>query len=104
MSTLADVLARETREGELFDTLPDGRLRCLAWQAGGTTQLWLANLRDEPVEVRLDGSRATRVARLDEASFATAAADPAFMDKGRPFAGNHLSLDALAVARLEIGD
>src|SRR6188474_3490516 len=30
MSTLADLLARETREGELYDTLPDGRLRCYA--------------------------------------------------------------------------
>jgi pyruvate formate lyase activating enzyme len=30
MSTLAEVLARETREGDLYDTLPDGRLRCLA--------------------------------------------------------------------------
>ncbi len=30
MSTLAEVLARETREGELYETLPDGRLRCLA--------------------------------------------------------------------------
>ena len=30
MTTLADVLARETREGDLYDTLPDGRLRCFA--------------------------------------------------------------------------
>jgi len=30
MPTLADVLARETREGELYDVLPDGRLRCYA--------------------------------------------------------------------------
>jgi pyruvate formate lyase activating enzyme len=30
MSTLAEVLARETREGELYETLPDGRLRCVA--------------------------------------------------------------------------
>ena len=30
MPTLADVLARETREGELYETLPDGRLRCYA--------------------------------------------------------------------------
>src|SRR5216117_2014619 len=30
MSTLADVLARETRDGELYDVLPDGRLRCYA--------------------------------------------------------------------------
>src|SRR3989442_660740 len=30
MSTLAEVLARETREGELYDVLPDGRLQCYA--------------------------------------------------------------------------
>jgi pyruvate formate lyase activating enzyme len=30
MSTLAEMLARETREGDLYDTLPDGRLRCFA--------------------------------------------------------------------------
>ncbi len=30
MSTLAEVLARETREGDLYDVLPDGRLRCHA--------------------------------------------------------------------------
>jgi pyruvate formate lyase activating enzyme len=30
MSTLAEVLARETRQGELYETLPDGRLRCFA--------------------------------------------------------------------------
>ena len=30
MSSLAEVLARETREGELYDVLPDGRLRCYA--------------------------------------------------------------------------
>src|SRR6266705_3383310 len=30
MATLADVLARETRDGELYNVLPDGRLRCYA--------------------------------------------------------------------------
>jgi pyruvate formate lyase activating enzyme len=30
MPTLAEVLARETREGTLYDVLPDGRLRCHA--------------------------------------------------------------------------
>src|SRR5262249_52724269 len=30
MSSLAEVLARDTREGELYETLPDGRLRCYA--------------------------------------------------------------------------
>src|SRR5260370_1818163 len=32
MSTMAEVLARETREGEVYDVLPDGRLR---WYACG---------------------------------------------------------------------
>jgi pyruvate formate lyase activating enzyme len=30
MATLAEVLAEETREGELYDVLPDGRLQCQA--------------------------------------------------------------------------
>jgi pyruvate formate lyase activating enzyme len=30
MSTLAELLARATREGTLYDQLPDGRLRCYA--------------------------------------------------------------------------
>src|SRR6187431_2242814 len=30
MSTLAEVLAHETREGDLYERLPDGRLRCYA--------------------------------------------------------------------------
>ncbi len=30
MANLADVLTRRTREGELYETLPDGRLRCTA--------------------------------------------------------------------------
>jgi pyruvate formate lyase activating enzyme len=30
MSSLTEVLARETVDGELYDTLPDGRLRCYA--------------------------------------------------------------------------
>ena len=30
MSTLSEVLARETHEGDLYDVLPDGRLRCYA--------------------------------------------------------------------------
>ncbi len=30
MSALAEVLARETRDGELYEMLPDGRLRCYA--------------------------------------------------------------------------
>ena len=30
MAALAEVLARETRVGELYETLPDGRLRCYA--------------------------------------------------------------------------
>ena len=30
MPTLAELLSRETRDGELYDVMPDGRLRCYA--------------------------------------------------------------------------
>src|SRR5215207_907996 len=30
MSSLGEILAAQTREGELYETLPDGRLRCYA--------------------------------------------------------------------------
>jgi len=49
MSTLAEVLAKETREGELYDVLPDGRA-ALFYNSGyyGREQLYLkvGNKRD----------------------------------------------------------
>ncbi|HZA65829.1 MAG TPA: hypothetical protein VE592_02715 [Geminicoccaceae bacterium] len=78
-----------------------GRLRCLAWRDGGATQLWLANLRDEPLEVRLDGMPAgpARLWMLDEHSFEAAIKDPGFGDRSERFAGD-LTLKPFAVARL----
>jgi hypothetical protein len=80
-----------------------GRLRCLAWRDGGGTQLWLANLRDEPLEVRLDAVPAggARLWVLDEDGFESAIADPAFGNRSEPFAGADLRLKAFAVARLD---
>ena len=79
-----------------------GRLRCLAWRDGGGTQLWLANLRNEPLEVRLDGMPAGPVSlwMLDEHSFEAAAIDPNFGERDEPFPGGDLTLQPFAVARL----
>ncbi|MBX6320352.1 MAG: hypothetical protein IRY94_00835 [Rhodospirillaceae bacterium] len=81
-----------------------GRLRCLAWRRNGGIELWFANLRDEPLEVAVDGlaGRTARLGRLDAASFAAAAADPAFMDRTAPVTSDRVPLDAFGVARLTL--
>jgi hypothetical protein len=88
------------------DSSDPGRLRALAWRDGGRTQLWLANLRAEPLEVELDGvpKRAARLWTLDEDSFEAAITDPAFGERAAPFAGDRLTLQPFAVARLSFGD
>src|SRR6201988_1738643 len=71
MATLAEVLARETREGDLYERLPDGRLRCYAcghccplpegaigvckvrFNAGGTLQVpwgYVGGVQCDPIE------------------------------------------------------
>ncbi|MGH6896196.1 MAG: hypothetical protein ACREJ5_06580 [Geminicoccaceae bacterium] len=82
-----------------------GRLRCLAWREGGTTHLWLANLRAEPIEVRLGGVPRgnARLWLLDETSFEEAAKEPRAGDRAVPFEGDVLPLAPLAVARLSFG-
>lgn len=80
------------------------RLRTVAWRKGRTTHLWLANLRDVPVEVKLRGlpkGEATLML-LDEASFEDSVREPAFGDKGKPFKGATVTLQAFAVARIDI--
>ena len=79
-----------------------GRLRCLAWRDDGRTQLWLANLREEPLDVRLDRPPAgpARLWTLDEDSFEAAIKDPSFGDRSRRFAADRLTLPPFAVARL----
>jgi hypothetical protein len=83
-----------------------GRLRALAWRDDDRTQLWFANLREEPLEVKLDGlpPGAARLWMLDEDSFEAAIKDPAFGARIAPFAADRLTLRPFAVARLSFGD
>lgn len=87
------------------DSSDPGRLRCLAWRENGPTRLWLANLRDEPIEVGLDGAPAgaARLWLLDEDSFEAAIKDPGFGDHSEPFTGDRLTLRPFAVAQLSFG-
>jgi hypothetical protein len=77
------------------------RLRAVAWRAGGETHLWLANLHDVELEVKLERCAPKgRITVLDERSFEAAASDPAFGDKTGAFAGDTLKLGPLATAGL----
>ena len=77
------------------------RLRCVAWRQAKSLHLWLANLRDEALNVTLDGfPRAGTLGSLDEESFAAAVKDPAFGDKGAAFSGSSVKLAPLATAWL----
>jgi hypothetical protein len=81
-----------------------GRLRAVAWKKGRVTHVWLANLRAEPVEVKLRGlpkGKASLI-MLDEANFEAAARDPAFGDKAAPFSGTTVALAPFAVARIDV--
>jgi hypothetical protein len=86
------------------DSSDTGRVRAVAWRKGKTTHLWLANLREVPVEVNLKGlpKGDTELFLLDESTFEDAVRDPGFSDGGRPFKGKSLALPAFAVARLDI--
>ena len=82
-----------------------GRVRTLAWKKGRTTHVWLANLRDETIEVQLRGlarkGKATLM-MLDEDGFGQAVRDPDFADRAEPFAGTTVTLPPFAVARLDV--
>jgi hypothetical protein len=88
------------------DSSDPGRLRTLAWRDDGRTQLWLANLREEPLEVELAGAPAgtARLWVLDEDSFEPAITDPTFGGSSQPFAGDRLRLGPFAVARVSFGE
>ena len=81
-------------------------MRALAWRDDGRTQLWLANLREEPLEVELGDvpPGTARLWMLDEDSFEAAIKDPAFGERSAPFAANRLALRPFAVARLSFGE
>jgi D-apionolactonase len=88
------------------DSSDPGRLRALAWRDDGRTQLWLANLREDTLEVELVGvpEGAAHLSLLDEDSFEAAVKDPTFGERSQPFAGDRLTLEPFAVARLSFGD
>ena len=77
------------------------RLRCVAWLEAQSVHLWLANLQDTDLEVKLEGfATKASLSTLDEHSFEAATQDPAFGDRGAAFSGNTLKLAPLATARL----
>jgi hypothetical protein len=82
----------------------EARVRTLAWRDGKTTRLWLANLRETPVEVRLNGlpKGDAQLFVLDENSFEMAARDLKFSDSTSDFSGKSLTLQPFAVARVDI--
>jgi hypothetical protein len=98
---LAAAAGAKRVDAESNDT---GRVRVVAWKKGKTTHVWLANLRELPVEVNLRGLPEGKAGLflLDESTFEDAARDPAFGDETRPFKGKRLTLPAFAVARLDI--
>jgi hypothetical protein len=73
----------------------------LAWQDGGKTVLWLANLTGETQAVALPAG-AKDVSLLDADAFGRAATDPNFLAGAAKPAGATLALDAYAVARVTI--
>lgn len=77
-----------------------GRVRTVAWKKGKETHLWLANIRDEPVEVKLRGlsKGKTTLVMIDEDSFESAVCDPLFGDVSRSFSGATITLKPFAVA------
>jgi len=77
------------------------RLRCVAWRKGSSLHLWLANLRDGPLDVTLeDFPRSGTIGSLDERTFEAAVRDSAFGDKSAAFSGTSVKLAPLATAWL----
>ena len=83
------------------------RVLGLAYENGGGTLLWLANLTPAPVMVTvsgLSGGTAT-IGRLDSSNFVDAVTDPAGFTAatGQPGDPSRLHLAPFAVSRIEIG-
>ncbi len=83
------------------------RVLGLAYEWGGGTLLWLANLTPETQAVSLSGlsGGAATIGRLDSANFVDAVTDPAGFaaSRGEPGDPSRLALAPFAVARIEIG-
>ncbi|SEF06682.1 hypothetical protein SAMN05519104_8249 [Rhizobiales bacterium GAS188] len=80
------------------------RVAALAWREGDRRVLWLANLTAEPLALRIAGlpKRGHRLSLIDSAAFKLATREPDALDSlARPLAGEELTLDAYAVARID---
>jgi hypothetical protein len=81
----------------------NGRAAALAWREDGDVVLWIANLTAEPLTLRITGvaTAPRRASILDAASFGIAVRNPHALDElSRALAGEKLTLDAYAVARI----
>ncbi len=98
-------LAAGAGKRRLATEVSDGAaVQAVAWQADGGAVVWLANLTPRPQTVALEGlsARRGRLAVLDQASFAAAAADPdALAGRAAESELARLELQPYAVARLE---
>jgi D-apionolactonase len=99
-------LAAGAGRTRLETTLSNGSaVQAVAWRADGGLVVWLANLTPMAQTVALEGlpARRGRIAVLDQESFVAATADPeALAGLARDGETARLSLDAYAVARLEV--
>ena len=99
-------IAAAAGKPSLEATPSDGSsVQALAWRGAEGTVLWLANLTGEPQSLAIEGLTAAegRIARLDEASFAKAAAGPEnFLDGGPAVQLDRVELGPYAVARLTV--
>lgn len=85
------------------DVSQRGKIEVIASFENGHPILWLANLTDAPVEVRLPQQfqHGTRMTVLDARSFTELTARPDYLDSsGRDVRSDTIALDAYAVARL----
>jgi len=81
-------------------------VQALAYRMSGRTTLWLANLTSTPRTVAVSGLSTggpATLSTLDESAFDACATDPdGFSGTGRAFQGDVVTLDAYAVARIDV--
>jgi hypothetical protein len=80
------------------------RVRAVAWRTGEKTVLFLANLRENPVQVTLPiaPKPGSAIWMLDATTFDEAIRDVGFGGRTTALSGKRLTLSPFAVARLEM--
>jgi hypothetical protein len=79
-------------------------LRAVVWQKGKQTHVWLANLRDGPVEVKFRGLQKGNASApsIDENCFEHAVSDTRFGDQGKELMGASMELKPFAIVHVTI--